>query len=101
MFLFFSLIRLSGPAYSAGLIGKAPPVAVECHSRQRVRGEGVEEAGEVTQFWPSPSVPGRPGRSVCGTWLRVESGRARQRRGARRGGAAPRASTRRAGASGM
>lgn len=61
----------------------------------------MEEAGELTQFWPSPSVPGRPGRSVCGTWVRGESGRARRRRRARRGEAARRASTQTAGASGM
>lgn len=28
--------------------------------------------GEVKQSWPSPSVPGRPGRSVCGRRARRE-----------------------------
>lgn len=36
---FFSF-NLSGPAYSAGLIGKAPPAVVECHSRHHARSEG-------------------------------------------------------------
>lgn len=31
--------------------------------------------GEVKQSWPSPSAPGRPGRSVCGRRVRLESGR--------------------------
>lgn len=97
-FFFFSLIRLSGPAYSAGLIGKAPPAVAECHSRHRER---VEEEGGVTQSWPSPSVPGRPGRSVCGTWVRVESGRARQGWGPRSGAAARRVPAQRVGSSGM
>lgn len=29
-----------------------------------------KEISEVRQFWPSPSVPGRPGRSVCGRMVR-------------------------------
>lgn len=70
---------MSGPAYSAGLIGKdvAPTAVVKCHSHHRPRseGRGGEEVSEVKQSWPSPSVPGRPGRSVCGRWVREEKGR--------------------------
>lgn len=39
---------------------------------RRGGGEGV---GEVRQSWPSPSVPGRPGRSVCGRKVRGKSRR--------------------------
>lgn len=84
---FFSSIRLPGPAYSAGLIGKdvAPAAAVKCQftppseERGREREEKEEEevvVGGVKPSWPFPSVPGRPGRSVCGRRARGGSGRA-------------------------
>lgn len=38
--MFFFSFNLSGPAYSAGLIGKAPPTVVECHSGHHARSEG-------------------------------------------------------------
>lgn len=48
-FFFFSSICLSGPAYSAGLIGKkrvAPAAVVKCHSHHRPRSEGKEQGEE-------------------------------------------------------
>lgn len=54
---FFSSICLSGPAYSAGLIGKdvAPTAVVKCHSHHRPRsrewgvGGGGEQGEEVVR----------------------------------------------------
>lgn len=62
-----------------------------------------KERGEVKRHWPSPSIPGRPRRSVCERRAREDSERAtRMTTGRRRRGGArwPRAAVWR-GPSGM
>lgn len=49
MFFFSFLQCLSGPAYSAGLIGKAPTAVVKCHSHHRPRSEGKSDERRGTR----------------------------------------------------
>lgn len=50
---FLFSICLSGPAYSAGLIGKdiAPTAVVKCHSHHCPRSEGKSEGEEEERRW--------------------------------------------------